>query len=209
MINLKNIRSNLLKVDKRHYKGINIYYIEYIAIKKIDDCESTYIVNPLYLLVNHTSGHAEEENGNKYLIFDDSINKNKGLLKRYADVWDGIKSEIKAINGGEENNYGKDYIKIKVNSDDDLPLNKPLKFHAMTINIRSVLKKGVNCIHKFSQMMLCMNYKNATIRKISISEGIDTNKTVLQKNACFVIIGTLKMLDLNLHDMFVINVIMF
>ena len=34
--------------------------------------------------------------GNKYLIFDDSVNENKGLLKKYADVWDGIKSEIKA-----------------------------------------------------------------------------------------------------------------
>ena len=65
MINLKNILSNLLKIDKRHYRGINIYYIEYIAIKKIDDCESAYSVNPLYLLVNHTSGYAEEENVNK------------------------------------------------------------------------------------------------------------------------------------------------
>ena len=36
----------------------------------------------------------------------------------------------------------KDYIKIKFNSDDDLPLNKPLKFHAMTIIIRSVFEDG-------------------------------------------------------------------
>ena len=49
-----------------------------------------------------------KKNGNKYLIFDDSVNENKRLLKKYADVWDGIKSEIKAINGGKENDYGKD-----------------------------------------------------------------------------------------------------
>ena len=76
------------------------------------------------------------------MIFYYSVNKNTGLLKKYADVWDGIKNEIKAINGGEENNYGKDYMKIKFNSDDDLPLNKPLKFHAMTIIIRSVFEEG-------------------------------------------------------------------
>ena len=48
---------------------------------------------------------------------------------------------MKAINGDEENDYRKDYMKIRFNSDDDLPINKPLKFHAMTIIIRSVLKE--------------------------------------------------------------------
>ena len=42
--------------------------------------------------------------------------------------WDGIKNEIKAINGAKENYYGKDHMKVKLSSDDDLPLNKPLKF---------------------------------------------------------------------------------
>ena len=107
MINLKNFDSNLLKIDKKHYKGINIYYFGYITIKKIDDCEIIHSVNPLYLLVNHASGYVEEKNENKYLIFDDSGNENKALLKNYTDVWSGIKSEIKAINGGEENNHEK------------------------------------------------------------------------------------------------------
>ena len=90
--------------------------------------------------INHASGYIEEKNENKYLIFD-SVDENKEVLKKYADVWDGIKNKIKAINGGKENDYGKDYMKIKFNSDDDLPLNKPLKFHAMTIIIRSVLQE--------------------------------------------------------------------
>ena len=119
MINLKNFDSNLLKIDKKHYKGINIYYIGYITIKKIDDCENIHSVNPLYLLVNHASGYIEEKNGNKYLIFDDSANENKGLLKKYADVWIGIKNEIKAVNGGKESDYGKDYMNILFNSDDE------------------------------------------------------------------------------------------
>ena len=98
IINLKNFESNLLKIDKKHYKGIDIYYIGYITIKKIGDCENIHSVNPLYLLVNHASGYIEEKNGNKYLIFDDSVNENKGLLEKYADVWNEIKNEIKASN---------------------------------------------------------------------------------------------------------------
>ena len=39
-------------------------------------------------------------NGNSYLIFD-SVDENKEIFKKYADVWDGIKNKIKAINGGE------------------------------------------------------------------------------------------------------------
>ena len=85
-INLKNFESNLLKIDKKHYKGIDTYYIGYITIKKIDDRENIYSVNPLYLLINDISEYIEEKNGSKYLIFDYSVNENKGLLKKYADV---------------------------------------------------------------------------------------------------------------------------
>ena len=49
-----------------------------------------------------------------------------------------LKNKIKAINGDKENGYGKDYMKIKFNSDGDLPLNKLLKFHLITIIIRCV-----------------------------------------------------------------------
>ena len=140
IIDLKDFDAKLLKIDKKSYKNIDIYYIGYITIKKIDDCENIHSVNPLYLLVNHASGYIEEKNGNKYLIFD-SVDENKEVLKKYPDVWDGIKNKIKAINGGEENDYGKDCIKIKFNSDGELPLNKPLKFHAMTTISRSIFEE--------------------------------------------------------------------
>ena len=60
MINLKDFESGLLKIDKKQYKGFNIYYIGYIKIKKIDDCESIYSINPLYLQVNHANGYIED-----------------------------------------------------------------------------------------------------------------------------------------------------
>ena len=53
-----------------------------------------------------------------------------------------MKYEIKTINGAKQNDYEKDYMKIKFNSDDNLPLNKSLKFHAMVIIIRSVFEEG-------------------------------------------------------------------
>ena len=145
MINLKNFGSNLLQIDKKPYKNFGIYNIGYITIKKIDDQESIYSVHPLYLRVNHANGYIEEKNSNKYLIFD-SKNENKEL-KKYKDVWNGIKHKIKETNVSEYD-YEKDFMKTKFNShddddddDDDLPLNKPLKFHAMTIIIRSVFEE--------------------------------------------------------------------
>ena len=80
MINIKKIDSNLLKIDKKSYKDIGIYNIEYITIKKIDDCENMYSVNPLYLLISDANWYIEEKGVNKYLIFD-STDENKELLK--------------------------------------------------------------------------------------------------------------------------------
>ena len=96
-------------------------------------------MNPLYSLINHAGGYIEEKGVNKYLI-SDSTDENKELLKKYNDVWNGIKNKIKEVSSGKCD-YEKDYMKIKFNSDDDLPLNKPLKFHLMTITIRSVFKE--------------------------------------------------------------------
>ena len=139
MSSLKNFEPNLLRIDRKSYKNIGIYNIGYITIKKIDDCETIYSVNPLYLLVNHANGYIEEKGVNKYLIFD-STDENKELLKKYNDVWNGIRDKIKEISSNECD-YKKDYMKIKFNSDDNLLLNKPLKFRNMAITTRSVFEE--------------------------------------------------------------------
>ena len=84
MINIKIFDSDVLKIDKKSYKDIGIYNIRYITIKKIDDYENIYSVNPLYLIVVDASGYIEEKGVNKYLIFDSS-DENKELLKKYND----------------------------------------------------------------------------------------------------------------------------
>ena len=80
MINIKNFDPILLKIDKKSYKNIGIYNIGYITIKKIDDYENIYSVNPLYLIIAHANGYIEEKGVNIYLIFD-STDENKELLK--------------------------------------------------------------------------------------------------------------------------------
>ena len=62
IVDLKYFEVNLLEIDKKSYKNIDIYYIGYITVKKIDGYQSIYSVNPLYLRINHASGYIEETN---------------------------------------------------------------------------------------------------------------------------------------------------
>ena len=133
IIDIKDFQSNLLKIDKKHHKDIDIYYIGYIMIKKFGDCENIHSVNPLYLLIYSATGYYKEKNGEKYLILDST--------EKYEEVLSGIKKEIETINGGKELIYEKNYAKIRVNTDNDVPLNKQLKFPTLTIIIRCIFKE--------------------------------------------------------------------
>ena len=111
MINIKDFQSNLLKIDKKPHKDFDIYYVGYITIKKIGDCNNIRSGNPLYLICNSATGYFKEENEEKYLIPDS--------IKKYKEVFSGIKSET--INGGEKMYYQKNYGRIAVNTDDVVP----------------------------------------------------------------------------------------
>ena len=76
MINIKNFDSNLLKINKKSYKNIDIYYIGYITIRNIGEWENIHSVNPLYLNIGKADGYIEESNGDKDLVFA-STYKNK------------------------------------------------------------------------------------------------------------------------------------
>ena len=126
-------------MTKRSYKSIGIYNIGYITIKKNDDCNNIHSVNPLYSHIDQASRYIEEKDANKYLFFDCTDENNK-LLKKYNDVFNGIRDKIKEISSGECD-YEKDYMKTKFTSNDNLPLNKQLKVRLMTINIRSAFEE--------------------------------------------------------------------
>ena len=137
LINLKKLDPTLLKLDKKSSMDISIYYIGYVAKKPEYNINS---VNPLYLLISELDGFIEEKNGGKYLNIALTDSNNDVLIK-YAEVWSGIKDKIKNINNGSVGEYGKDYMKIKFDSDYNLPQNKILKFRVLTIIIRNIFEK--------------------------------------------------------------------
>ena len=100
MINIKNFDPSLMKIDKKSYKYIGIYYIRYITIKSITDYENINSANPLYLIIGDVDGYIEENNGNKYLTVA-STNKNKKVLEKYAKLWNEIKYHIQTINASK------------------------------------------------------------------------------------------------------------
>ena len=94
MIDIRNFHSNLLKIDKKPYKDVDIYYIGYITIKKFSHCEKIHSVNPLYLIIHAATGHFKEKYGEKYLTTDST--------EKYGEVFSGIKSKIETLNSGKD-----------------------------------------------------------------------------------------------------------
>ena len=114
-----------------------MYYIGYVTKKPEYNVNS---VNPLYLLIDEIDGFIEQKEKDKYLnmALTDSNGK---VLTKYAKVWRGIKDCIAKINDYKSKEYDKDYMKIKINSDDNLHLNKILNFRILTIIIRNIFEK--------------------------------------------------------------------
>ena len=88
-INLKDFDARLLKVDKKNYNEINIYYIGYVTVKTIANCNNINSVNPLCLMINEMIGHFEEKSENKYLVLYD-VDENKEVSKKYEEVWENV-----------------------------------------------------------------------------------------------------------------------
>ena len=97
-------------------------------------------------MVDRIKGHFEELDGDKYLIIS---SENGDIMQKYREVFDGIKEIIKNINDyGQPIKYDDNYMKIKFNTDDNIPLNKIIYFPKITIIIRSVIKKDDKYYHQ-------------------------------------------------------------
>ena len=99
IIFIKYFDARLLKIDKKDYKEIDIYYIGYVTIKKIGDYNNINSVNSLYFMINEMIGHfecnsIEEKNENKYL---DDIDENKEVLKNMKKSRKVLKKELKPL----------------------------------------------------------------------------------------------------------------
>ena len=125
--------------------------------------------SPLYLIFSNVDGYIiKESNRDKYLIFV-STNQNKKVLEKYTKRWNEIKIQIETINGGKLIKYKEHFMKIRFDSDNDLPLGKILNIPSLIVIARSVFKETTSIIIKFIYMNVCINlwrdYKNATTSK--------------------------------------------
>ena len=83
-IDLKDFDAKLLKIDKKEYKDIEIYYISYVTVKKIVNYNNINSVNLLYLM-RWNDWSLWRENEKKYLVLDD-VDESKEVLKKYEEV---------------------------------------------------------------------------------------------------------------------------
>ena len=111
---MENFYPNDIKIHEKSYKDILIYYIGYVAIKEY---VKIYSVNPLNLIFRYVNGYFEEINGNKYLTLV-STNESKEKIEKYKQLW--IRGLIKSTTKNFDD-YDEKYMKIKFDSDDELP----------------------------------------------------------------------------------------
>ena len=86
MVDIKNFHSNLLKLDKKPYQDIDIYYIGYITIKKVGDYENIRSINPLHLIIHSAIGYFKEKYGEKYLILDSTEKYEEVFVEFYQKL---------------------------------------------------------------------------------------------------------------------------
>ena len=142
MINISDFDPSLLNVDYIEFKSNNSIIYE---IKYIKNLSSS---NSLYLVFNNLDAYIEKSGETKYLIFT-STDKKEMVLGDYTEIWDGIKEQIELTSGNKVIKYSKDFMKIKFESDDDLPISEIINIPVCVIIIRGALKKIVNIIHRF------------------------------------------------------------
>ena len=125
---------------KSHTKTFFLnYYISY---------ETARNVKPLYLITNEINRYIKESNGNKYLTLVPT-DESKDILKKYEELWNKTRGLIRSVTYSLDN-YNEKYMKVKFNSDNDLPLKKTLELSNMIIAVNLFFMKARNTIHKFS-----------------------------------------------------------
>ena len=116
-INLKDFDASMLKIYKKNYNEIHIYYIGYATFKRIANCNNINSVNPLYLMMNKMISHFQRN------------------IKKFGME---LKKKLKQLMVAKKIEYGKDLKKMRFRSDDDMSLNKTIKLLLLTIIIRCV-----------------------------------------------------------------------
>ena len=135
IIDIEHFDPHNIKINEKSCKNILIYYIGYVTIKEY---VKIYSINPLYLIFRYVNGYFEEINGNRYSSLVPT-NESKEKIKKYEELWIKIRDLIRSITkNSDDYDYDGKYIKIKFDSDDQLPLNKTVEIPIMAIVVRAI-----------------------------------------------------------------------
>ena len=134
IIDLDEFDESKIKVDKKDFNDIDIYYLGYEHKKKISECNVINSINPFYLRTVDMNGQFEKGKDDAwYLIISDD-----DVFKKHVDIFESIKNKVteKTWDAVE---YDKDYMKIKFESNNILPASKDVNIRMATITIRAIL----------------------------------------------------------------------
>ena len=134
VIKLNDISPSFINISRKESMGINIYYIHHFYLDD-DDTE----LKPFYFAINDVYGYFEEIIGKKYFNIDNTYN-NKKILQKYMLLWDDIKDIIENKGDKPFSNFVKDNMTFKIDTDDDIPLNKVLKSDVVIL-LKSVIEQ--------------------------------------------------------------------
>ena len=124
MTNINDFDPNLLNIDEVLFKSNKLIMYDIKYIKNLNN------LNTLYLVFNNLDACIEESGENRYLIFS-STEKIKIMLKNYTELWDETKEQIELIIGDKVIKYSKDFMKIRFQTNGNLPLNKIINIPCM------------------------------------------------------------------------------
>ena len=128
-----------IKVDKKKFNDIGIYYLGYEYKKQITECNEIHSVNPLYLRLIDLKGQFKKSKGDNVwylIIFGDA-----DVLRKFANIWKSIRAKIEENTSGIVQ-YDKDYMRIKFESNDNLSTDNIINMHQVTRIIRSIFAQN-------------------------------------------------------------------
>ena len=134
VIKLNDISGCLINITRKESMGINIYYIDHYYLED-DDIE----LKPFYFAINDVYGYFEENIGKKYFNIDNTYNDKK-ILQKILFLSEYIKDIIENKGGKPFSDFFKDNMTFKIDTNDDIPLNKVLKFDVVIL-LKSAIEK--------------------------------------------------------------------
>ena len=134
IINLDEFDGSKIKVDKKDFNDIDIYYLGYEHKKKISECNVINSVNPLYLRIVDMKGQFEKGKDDAWFLI---ISYKDDVYEKLMDIFESIKNKI-TEKTWDIVEYDQEYMKIKFETDNILSTDKDMNIRMATIIIRTI-----------------------------------------------------------------------